>query len=62
MRIVALWFFLQTVVILSVMGAVFGQLLLFFLIGASVGAATAASTCITWVVGRSQLEDHGFRW
>lgn len=58
----ALWFLLQTIAILVVMGVIFGGLLQFTLIGIAVGAGTAFSTRAIWKLGRDQLEQQGFRW
>ena len=62
-RLMALWFLFQTIAILVVMSVILGTNLLYFtLLGMAVGAGTALSTCLTWLIGREHWEEQGFRW
>ena len=62
-RLMALWFLFQTIAILLIMSVILGTNLLYFtLLGMAVGAGTALSTCIMWLIARERWEEQGFRW
>lgn len=61
-RVLALGLFLQTPVILLVMGAILGRILLLSSLGLAVGIGVAAVTLLAWHIDRQVLEEQGFRW
>jgi len=61
-RLMAAWLFLQSVLIMLVFAVTTGNVLLFVPLGVGLGAATAASMCLVWLLSHRSMEEQGFKW
>ena len=62
MRVLVASFFLQPAIILTIAGAIAGDIVLFLLLGLLVGTGTSAVSLAVWRLGKRELEQQGFRW